>query len=110
MLLTTKQVAQKLGVRPPVVGRLVRTGKLACANADAKATADRRMHYEFDPKVVREFAATYVPIPHVIKKPKGSGNGHAPEMLPLDIPSVVALANALARIEDKLDTLLAVWK
>lgn len=120
MLLTTKQVAAKLGVNNHYVSALVLKGKLPCANAEKKAVSDKRTHYEFDSRVVNEFKKTFVP--PAPRKPKTviNGNGHAPDMLPLDIPTIVALQARLDRIEamqarlgsieEKLDELLAVWK
>ena len=111
MLLTSAQVAQKLGVSRNYVTVLAREGKLQTVRGTHE-TPSGRTNYGYDPKVVREFQKTFIPpAPRVAKTVAINGNGHGPTpTLPLDIPSVVALANALARIEDKLDTLLAVWK
>jgi len=124
MLLTTKQVAQKLKCRPNYVANLIRTGRLQSATTPKPGA--QKTQWEVDEKVVREFLKTWTGVP-----PRGGwentrqkGNGHAPETLPLDIPTMVALAARLERIEArlirvqevvldtdaKLGNLLAVWK
>lgn len=102
MLLTTKQVAQKLGVHPRVVRGLINRNLLRPAN-EPKENAQKTV-WEFDSKVVREFAATYVPI--IRPKRKTTANGH-------DESTTTQMDMLLLRlgiIEEKLDTLLAVWK
>ena len=91
MLLTTRQVAQKLGVEMNVVGTLVRKGQLKSENPSPEG---KRVEHLFDPKVVREFASTYTPPQK--RQPKAvKPNGHAPEPV-VDVPlSVNTSPNAL---------------
>lgn len=94
MLLSTRQAAEILRVKPNVVSRLVAAKKLPTMNANG-----HRVNHLFDPKVVVEFKKTYVP--------RVYGVGAA---LTKTAPITPAITEQLQRIEDKLDTLLGIWK
>lgn len=108
--LTTKQVAEKLRVNPTVIRRLVWKKELAPRNQPRPGTD--KTYWEFDPKVVREFAKTFVPPrPRRTAAPEGSEpapNGHAPaseQFLPGFATSL--LNDRLTAIERRLDALHA---
>ena len=62
LLLTSEQVATKLGVSRGVVIRLVRTGQLAPVNKPAEGK--KRVEFRFDSKAINEFKKSYVPRGH----------------------------------------------
>lgn len=115
MLLTSAQVAEKLGVSRNYVTNMAKAGKLPSVRGQ-HPTPSGRTNYGFDAKVVAEFRKTF--IPPAPKPPKTvivKVNGHAPT-LPLDIPTSVALdarliniAGRIDSLEEKIDLLLAAW-
>lgn len=96
MNLTTKQVAQKLGLTPTQVRGLVKRGQLAPANAKPGA----RVVYTFDPKVVREFKKTAAPV----KRLKLTQPG-----LDFMAPDGAGITSRLDRIENQLTALAKLW-
>lgn len=101
MKLTSKQVAEKLGVTKTTVATLARTGKLLPVN---KPENGKRVEYLFDSKTVMEFRKVYVPIRR--GKANSKANGHAP----VSAPGLLTLmVKRLAAMDDKLDQLIGMW-
>jgi len=112
MLLTSKQVAEKLGVSRNYVTSLAREGKLQAVRG-THPTPSGRSNYGYDDKVVAEFRKTFVPPAPRVPKQKAviNGNGHAPldVPLPFNVAPTGLIWQRLDAIEAKLDTLLAAW-
>jgi len=113
MLLTSAQVAEKLGVSRNYVTNMAKAGKLPSVRGQ-HPTPSGRTNYGFDAKVVAEFRKTFIPPAPKAQLVKLNGHAHT---LPLDIPTSVALdarliniAGRLDSLEEKIDLLLAVWK
>ena len=114
MLLTTRQVAEKLGVSSPIVLRLRREGHIAAHNTPQDGA--KRFFPRFDSKVVAEYVKAGAPgvnghghfkvsiaVPHVTIPTTIAG--------PQGVVSLLAeIAARLERVEAKVNTLTEIWR
>lgn len=121
MMLTTEQVAMKLGVTKGVVAKLARTGQLASANVPKEGA--KRVEWKFDPAVVKAFKQTYVPKRHGGGRRRkaalatlADGPGFIRQHLGLLVEGQAHLKDQLndldarlTAVEQKLDDLIKMW-